>query len=77
MLEVMAPEGETVGGALVPLGDRHALAAAIVTRLVDPELAASEGRAGRMIVQRNHNLGGWAERLCALTERVAAGRGPG
>lgn len=77
MLEVMAPEGETVGGALVPLGDRHALAAAIVTRLVDPELAASEGRAGRLIVQRNHNLGGWAERLCALTERVAAGRGPG
>jgi glycosyltransferase involved in cell wall biosynthesis len=77
MLEVMAPEGHTVGGALVPLGDRRALAEAIATRLLDPELAASEGRAGRLIVERNHNLDGWAERLCSLTERVAAERRPG
>lgn len=73
ILEVMSPEGRTVGGALVPLGNRRALAEAIAVRLLDPELAASEGRAGRRIVEQNYNLEAWAERLCALTERVVAG----
>jgi glycosyltransferase involved in cell wall biosynthesis len=74
ILEVMAPEGRPVGGALVPLGDRDSLADAIAARLLDPDLAASEGSAGRRIVELNHNLEAWAEQLCALTERVAAER---
>jgi len=72
MVEVLAADSLPAGGALVPLGDRRALADAIAARLLDPELAAAEGQAGRRIVEQNHDLTRWGERLCELTERVAA-----
>jgi glycosyltransferase involved in cell wall biosynthesis len=72
MIEVLAPEGKPTGGALVPLGDRHALAEAIAARLLDAQLAEEEGRAGRRFVEQNHDLSIWADRLCELTERAAA-----
>jgi glycosyltransferase involved in cell wall biosynthesis len=72
MVEVLAADSLPAGGALVPLGDRRALADAIAARLLDPELAAAEGQAGRRIVEQNHDLTRWSERLCELTERVAA-----
>jgi glycosyltransferase involved in cell wall biosynthesis len=73
LTEICAPEGRAIGGTLVPLGDRHALADAIVSRLSDPELAAAEGRAGRELVEQNHDIVSWGERLCEIASRVAAG----
>jgi glycosyltransferase involved in cell wall biosynthesis len=72
MAEALAPPGKPRGGALVPLGDRGALADAIATRLLDPGLADAEGAAGRRIVEEQHDLRVWADRLCAVTERAAA-----
>jgi glycosyltransferase involved in cell wall biosynthesis len=40
---------------IVPLGDRRALAAAIIERLLDPALAASEGATARARVERRHD----------------------
>jgi glycosyltransferase involved in cell wall biosynthesis len=71
MIEVLAPEGRPTGGALVPLGDRQALAEAIAARLLDPDLARSEGLAGRRFVERHHDLSIWVDKICVLTERVA------
>ena len=47
--------GEGAAG-IVPLGDREALASGIVTRLLDPGLAAEEGAALRVRVERHHDL---------------------
>lgn len=44
------------GGAVVPVGDVAALAAAVVERLLHPELAAEEGRAGRTSAERHHDV---------------------
>jgi glycosyltransferase involved in cell wall biosynthesis len=55
------------GGAIVPTEDPAALADAIVHRLRDPELAASEGRAGRERAARSHDLRGWGDRMAELT----------
>ena len=43
-------------GAVVPVGDKTALADAIAERLLDPRPAEREGRAGRSRVERNHDL---------------------
>jgi glycosyltransferase involved in cell wall biosynthesis len=42
--------------AVVPLGDLRALAAAIIERLLDPALAASEGAAARARVERRYDV---------------------
>lgn len=42
--------------AIVPLGDRRALAAAINVRLLDPAIAEEEGTAARLRVERGHDL---------------------
>jgi glycosyltransferase involved in cell wall biosynthesis len=70
----MPPE-RPPGGAVVPVGDTAALAAGIVARLADPSLAAREGDAARRLAEENHDLAAWADRICVLTEAVAA-RGP-
>lgn len=41
---------------VVPVGDQRAIAAAIIERLMDPELAAAEGSAGRARVERFHDI---------------------
>lgn len=43
-------------GAVVPVGDREALADALAQRLLDPALAAAEGRAARARVERHYDL---------------------
>lgn len=43
-------------GAVVPAADARALAAALVTRLRDPSLVEREGRAGRALVVRDHDV---------------------
>jgi glycosyltransferase involved in cell wall biosynthesis len=61
---------EAVGddaGALVPPEDPVALADALAARLLDPEAAASEGRAGPVRVARSHDLRGWGDRMAELT----------
>ena len=53
----VAGVAETVGrggGAVVAVDDPPALARAIIDRLVDPDRAANEGRAGREIVRARH-----------------------
>jgi glycosyltransferase involved in cell wall biosynthesis len=71
MAEALAPPGRPPGGGLVRAKDGPGLAAAIAARLRDPDQAAAEGRAGRRIVEDNHDLKAWSERLCTLTEELA------
>jgi glycosyltransferase involved in cell wall biosynthesis len=74
-----ALDGEA--GAIVPPEDPDQLAAAIVARLRDPELAAREGAAGRRRVERNHDVrratdavaGIYAELVGQPATRVAVG----
>jgi glycosyltransferase involved in cell wall biosynthesis len=66
--------GESVGpgcGAIVPAGDVSALAAALVERLSDPVLAASEGERARVHVEAHHDLRATHAQLTALTLAVA------
>lgn len=49
------PDGGAAG-AVVAIDDGPALVSAIVARLADPALATSEGRAGRVRVEREYNL---------------------
>lgn len=70
MLETMASERSLVmtdvpgardalgaeAAGIVPVGDRRAIAAAIIERLLDPELAAAEGSAARARVERFHDI---------------------
>lgn len=62
------------GGAIVPPGDAKALAAAITERLIDPERADAEGRAGRERAARSHDLRGWGERIAEVTLDVVMRR---
>lgn len=62
------------GGAIVPPGDVKALAAAITERLLDPERAEAEGRAGRERAARSHDLRGWGERMAEVTLDVVMRR---
>ena len=41
---------------IVPVGDQRAIAAAIIARLLDPELAAAEGSTARSRVERFHDI---------------------
>jgi glycosyltransferase involved in cell wall biosynthesis len=66
--------GDSERGAIVPNGDGDRLVAAVVRRLADPELAASEGNA----------LGAWAreqldrrrtfDRIAAIVEELVSAR---
>ena len=62
------------GGAVVPHDDPEALAAAVVARLTDPALAASEGAAGRARVEERYDLRLVGERVTGLYEDVLARR---
>jgi glycosyltransferase involved in cell wall biosynthesis len=55
---------------IVPLGDRRALAAAIIERLLDPALAASEGTAARARVERRHDIHDSTRGVARLYARV-------
>jgi glycosyltransferase involved in cell wall biosynthesis len=55
---------------IVPLGDRRALAAAIIERLLDPALAASEGTAARARVERRHDIRDYTRGVARLYARV-------
>lgn len=60
---------ETIGrgaGAIVPIGDRRRLAAAIAARLLDDRLREREGQVGRQIVLDDHGVDRAAESLCRL-----------
>jgi glycosyltransferase involved in cell wall biosynthesis len=62
-------------GAVVPIGDASALAAAMDERLGDPALREAEGRAGRRIVEKDYARSLTAERIsgvyrAALSRRV-------
>ena len=43
-------------GGIVPIGDRGALAQALVTRLHDPRRAAAEGKIGRRQIETTYNI---------------------
>jgi glycosyltransferase involved in cell wall biosynthesis len=69
----------TEAGAVVPIGDRGALAQRLVERLDDPAGADREGVAGRRHVERHHDVALLADRMMAiyrdvLTERSAGPR---
>lgn len=65
--------GTSPAGAVVPLDDPAALAAAVAQRLGDPEVAAREGAAGRAAVERRYCLPVWFEEMAAVTLEVAGG----
>ncbi|MCB0896761.1 MAG: exopolysaccharide biosynthesis polyprenyl glycosylphosphotransferase, partial [Nocardioidaceae bacterium] len=56
-------------GALVTVGDLTALADALVRRLLDPDLAATEGRHGRTHVEAHHDVDASAEHVARVTLR--------
>ena len=58
------------GGAVVPVEDVPALEIAIVVRLLDPELAAEEGRAGRAAAERRHDARHTAKAISEVYEDV-------
>jgi glycosyltransferase involved in cell wall biosynthesis len=61
-----------VTGLLVPSGDRHALADAIVSLLTDPGKAEAFGRAGRVVAHYRFSLDGHVDRTLELWSRIAA-----
>jgi glycosyltransferase involved in cell wall biosynthesis len=64
---------ETIGdaGAVVPVGDVAALAAAVIERLEHPRRAALEGKAARQRVEEKFSRRLWASALLDLTEQVS------
>lgn len=60
-----------VCGAVVPVAAVEALADALVERLLDPELAAREGREGRRRVIERYDLSRSTARMAALYESVS------
>jgi len=67
--------GEAIGeeaGAVVALGDTAALADATAQRLLDPERADLEGRAGRRRVESLFDMRRTTEALASLCERLTA-----
>jgi glycosyltransferase involved in cell wall biosynthesis len=59
-------------GIYVPAGDVAALRTAIEHLLAHPEEAERMGRSGRALIERNHTLDGYVERVAAI---VRAARG--
>jgi glycosyltransferase involved in cell wall biosynthesis len=60
-------------GAVVPLEDSAALAAALVARLQDPARVAAEGERARDRAVSHYSRTAWRESMLALTAEVAAG----
>lgn len=65
---------EAVGdaGAIVPVGDARALAAAVVARLRDPALAAAEGERARTRAEALYGSEAWGSAIAAVTLDVAS-----
>lgn len=59
--------GDTEAGALVALEDADGLAAALVRRLASPELAATEGAAGRVRAERSYGRAAWGDAMAKIT----------
>ena len=59
-------------GAIVPIEDERALAAAIVERLRDPAFAAAEGEIGRRVAVERHDFRRVGEQTAALYAEVLA-----
>jgi glycosyltransferase involved in cell wall biosynthesis len=55
-----------VEGIYVPPGDASALRAAIEHLIAHPEEAERMGRAGRMLVERNHTLDGYIAQIAGI-----------
>jgi glycosyltransferase involved in cell wall biosynthesis len=62
-------------GAVVPPEDPQGLSSALIERLGNPDLAASEGRAGRMRAERDHSLEATARAMERVYRQVLASRG--
>ena len=63
-----------VAGAVVPAGDSRRLAAALVERLRDRDLATREGRAARERVEQRHDLGTTTAAIAAVYDEVVRRR---
>jgi glycosyltransferase involved in cell wall biosynthesis len=74
MAEALSPPERPPGGAIVAVGDAGGFAEGLINRLLDRDLATREGAAGRRLAEENHDLESWGERLCSITELVAAQR---
>ena len=61
-------------GAIVPIEDAGSLSRAIVLRLLDPDLAAAEGRAGRARIEKQHAFERTASQMLSLYEEVVSER---
>jgi glycosyltransferase involved in cell wall biosynthesis len=61
-------------GAIVSLDDGAGLAAAVVDRLQDPELAEREGRAGRSHVETHHDMTNSRQELARVYLRLVGAR---
>lgn len=72
MQDALAARSSEAAGAIVPIEDAAALAAALIERLLDPALAAREGSFGRERACRDYGLAGWADTMTAITLRVWA-----
>ena len=64
----------TEAGEIVPVEDARALAEALVERMLDPGLAAEEGKAGRRRVEQSHDLRATTGAVADLYEELLAGR---
>ena len=64
---------DDAGEAVVP-DDRQALAAAVVKRLLDPDLASDEGWAGRSHVEAHHDAESSAHELARVYLRLVGER---
>ncbi len=61
-------------GEVVPAQDTTALAQAIALRLADPELAAAEGKRGRVRAEALFDRGRMTAQITTLTEKLVEGR---
>jgi len=61
-------------GAIVPIGGPVAFGDALVRRLEDPDLAATEGRRGRARAEQRFDRRRWGDRFADLVERLVDGR---
>lgn len=61
-------------GEVVPAGDVEALAQAIALRLADPELAAAEGKRGRVRAEALFDRDRMTDHIVTLTEKLVEGR---
>jgi glycosyltransferase involved in cell wall biosynthesis len=63
-------------GEVVPAQDVAALAQAVATRLADPELAAAEGKRGRVRAETRFDRDRMTGQIVTLTEKLVSQRGP-